>query len=171
VSNFTINDCHAIAETAHHGQVDKAGEPYILHPNRVALLAFRKANELRLPDRDCMHCYMAGLLHDVIEDTPVTAETLRKLDVPERVIEIVVLVTRYPDDKARMTYMQWIESIVASSNVKAIVVKWADNADNSSPSRMAALPQEERGITRRYERAKAILDAAILDYRRKRLPV
>lgn len=147
----------------------RRGKPYILHPNRVALLAFRKANELRLPDKDCVKCYMAGLLHDVIEDTAFDAHVLRQRGVPERVIEIVVLVTRYPEEKERMTYMDWIRSIVASNNIRAVVVKWADNYDNSSPDRLADLPPSERGIVRRYDRARAILDAAIELHRRRYL--
>lgn len=49
-----------IASTAHQGQMDKAGEPYILHPLRVM---FTRRTET---ERIC------AVLHDVIEDTNIT---------------------------------------------------------------------------------------------------
>ena len=51
------------AVEAHAGQTDKAGRPYVEHLQRVAEA---------LPE----HLQAAGWLHDVIEDTPVDAETL-----------------------------------------------------------------------------------------------
>jgi (p)ppGpp synthase/HD superfamily hydrolase len=49
-----------VASTAHQGQIDKAGEPYILHPLRVM---FTRRTET---ERIC------AVLHDVIEDTNIT---------------------------------------------------------------------------------------------------
>jgi len=49
-----------IASTAHQGQMDKAGEPYILHPLRVMLT--RRTETERI----------CAVLHDVIEDTNIT---------------------------------------------------------------------------------------------------
>lgn len=53
-----------IATTAHLGQVDKAGDPYVLHPIRVMLLG-KTGNEK-----------ICGILHDVVEDTDITLRTL-----------------------------------------------------------------------------------------------
>jgi len=60
----TLERAIAIAAAAHAGQVDKAGQPYILHPLRVML---RVATE---------HERIAAVLHDVVEDTDVTLHTL-----------------------------------------------------------------------------------------------
>lgn len=51
-----------IAATAHQGQVDKAGEPYILHTIRVMLLGKTEDEKI------------CGILYDVVEDTDITLE-------------------------------------------------------------------------------------------------
>lgn len=60
-----------VANVAHQGQVRKSGEPYIIHPIAVAAILA----DLRM-DRDCI---IAGLLHDTVEDTPITLEELETL--------------------------------------------------------------------------------------------
>ena len=61
-----------LAECAHHCQVDKIGRPYIGHPRRVAAQA-------QSPEAKA-----SALLHDVIEDSSVTAEDLRAHGIPAR---------------------------------------------------------------------------------------
>ena len=58
----------ATAAKAHEGQTDKAGKPYILHPLRVMLNV-----------KGCIPEQCAAVLHDVIEDTDITAEALLEL--------------------------------------------------------------------------------------------
>jgi hypothetical protein len=65
---------------AHAGQVDKAGQPYHLHPMAVA--------ELLPPDSDEDE-YLAALLHDVLEDTEITETDLCDLGYSEKTIGIV----------------------------------------------------------------------------------
>lgn len=60
-----------VANVAHSGQVRKSGEPFIIHPIAVAAILA----DLRM-DRDCI---IAGLLHDTVEDTPITLEDLETL--------------------------------------------------------------------------------------------
>lgn len=60
-----------VANVAHKGQLRKSGEPFIIHPIAVAAILA----DLRM-DRDCI---IAGLLHDTVEDTPVTLEDLETL--------------------------------------------------------------------------------------------
>ena len=60
-----------IADLAHDGQKRKSGEPFIIHPVAVAAILA----EMKM-DRDCI---IAGLLHDTVEDTPMTLEELEKL--------------------------------------------------------------------------------------------
>jgi hypothetical protein len=48
-----------------------------------------------------------------------------------------------------------------SGDLGAIIIKLSDNEDNADPVRIAALPPEQRGVARRYERSMAILRAAL----------
>lgn len=141
-----------IAVTAHAGQVDKLGEDYIKHPERVASLAETvlqegsqfldgmKASDNKYPDQ---HAFTEELkatawLHDVIEDTSVTAEDLQYFGIPVDVVDAVVLLTKQkgvPND----VYYQKVKK-----NLRARIVKLADMLDNTDPERMMKLPMEVR---------------------------
>ena len=66
-----IEMAYGVAKQAHEGQVRKSGEPYIIHPLNVAIILA----ELEM-DKETI---IAGLLHDVVEDTEVTQEQLEKV--------------------------------------------------------------------------------------------
>lgn len=65
-----IEKAYKFAEAAHQGQVRRSGEPYIIHPIAVAY----KLVEFGMDTPSVV----AGLLHDVIEDTPVTYDDIVK---------------------------------------------------------------------------------------------
>lgn len=65
-----IEKAYRLADNAHQGQVRKSGEPYIIHPLCVAIILA----DLEL-DKETI---VAGLLHDVVEDTVMTEEDLRR---------------------------------------------------------------------------------------------
>ncbi len=118
----TVAEVDALAAAAHVGQVDKVGVPYIEHVRAVAAgLA---------PFGD--HLVMAGLLHDVIEDTDWTAEQLREAGVPDRVVCAVEAVT----NQQGVPYEVKVRRIAL--NRDATLVKIADNAHNSRPDRSAS---------------------------------
>ncbi|MDU5129714.1 HD domain-containing protein, partial [Atopobium minutum] len=71
----------SIATKAHAGQFDKAGKPYIEHPKRVAANCATDTQKA------------AALLHDVIEDTPVTADDLLSQGINKRIVDIVCSLT------------------------------------------------------------------------------
>jgi (p)ppGpp synthase/HD superfamily hydrolase len=132
----------AVAATAHADQLDKAGNPYVLHPIRVM-------------QRVTGHGLMAqivAILHDVVEDTWVTLELLRQMGFPESVILAVDAVTRREGEK----YFDYIER--AAANPVGAIVKLADLADNSDPVR--AFPGSA-GLIERYGRARQIVESAI----------
>ncbi|OBR65817.1 (p)ppGpp synthetase [Paenibacillus oryzae] len=64
-----IREAYDFAEQAHHGQVRKSGEPYILHPVTVADILLDMGMDVL--------SIIAALLHDVVEDTTVDLETVR----------------------------------------------------------------------------------------------
>src|SRR5215831_14727116 len=82
----TIERALQIAAKAHEGQKDKEGLPYILHPLRVMQ---RVEGE---------QAQIVAVLHDVIEDTAVTADDLRQAGFSEQVIAAVVCVTHRKDE-------------------------------------------------------------------------
>ena len=127
----------AIAHAAHARQVEElTGDPYIRHVERVVAL---------MGDRE--DCRVVAWLHDVIEDTDMTAEDLLLLDIPPNCVDAITLLTR---DSEKENYAEYIERIRNSENNLAIEVKIADLRDhlrqNCPPSMHA-----------RYERALARL--------------
>ncbi|MBP2334238.1 HD domain-containing protein [Saccharothrix coeruleofusca] len=138
---FTVADAVRIARAAHEGQVDKSGRPYIGHPLRVM--------ERVTGD----HARMAAVLHDVVEDTGVSAADLLAAGCPRPVVDTVVALTHLPGE-SQEDYL----SRVAADPV-AVVVKRADIADNTSPERMARLDAATRTRLRdKYARALQLLD-------------
>lgn len=141
-----VNKARKLVAELFAGIVDKGGHPYAEHCYRVAM---------RLPDTATEDEVCAALLHDVIEDTLWGADDLRRAGFSERTVSLVENLSR-PEG---MTYMDWIRSIKATGDSGLIAIKMADNADNSDPVRIAQLPEDQRDIVKRYERARKILAA------------
>lgn len=140
-----IADVIALAEFAHRNQVDKAGLPYIEHPRRVMQSVQAQG---ALP-----YVQMAAILHDVIEDTPFTAEMLLELGVPSPAVEIVVLLTRTKEVSPDDYYF------AIRQNEAARTVKLADIDDNLQSWRLSYLPEETvLRLRKKYRRARQILN-------------
>ncbi|MFI6643988.1 HD domain-containing protein [Streptomyces sp. NPDC050504] len=141
----SVSEVDALVERAHAGQVDKIGTAYVEHVRAVAAGLVPFGDEL----------VMAGLLHDVVEDTDWTADELRAHGLPERVVAAVEDVT----NQAGVPYEEKIRRI--TGNRDATLVKIADNAHNSHPDRAARLPEDERArLAARYRAARDVLWAA-----------
>src|SRR5438309_472828 len=108
----SLDDAIVLAVQAHHGQVDKVGQPYSLHVLRVMLALQFLAERI------------AGVLHDIVEDTPYTLEMLRDMGYPEEVLEALDCLTRRPEE----TYEQFVDRL--KPNALARRVKIADLEDN-----------------------------------------
>ena len=139
----TVEDAIILAAERHRGQRDKVGEPYILHPLRVAL-------RLR-DDRE----RLAAVLHDVVEDTGVTVDELRERGLEENVVAAIETLTKRDGED----YRAFIERVAQDPIARA--VKLADLADNLDPDRLAALPfEEQQRLRAKYEPARERLLAA-----------
>jgi (p)ppGpp synthase/HD superfamily hydrolase len=139
-----------MATAAHAGQVDLAGEPYIGHPRRVA------DRVSHLGEREVM----AALLHDVLEDTDVTAEELLERGVPVDVVDTVQILTKRPGEP----YEEFVARIVRSGDPIVVAIKLADIADNLDEVRLRQLPPEvARRLCHKYEAARRALTAIALD--------
>jgi len=144
VPSMSLKDVDGLAERAHAGQVDKIGVPYIGHVRAVAagLAPFGETAQ------------MAGLLHDVLEDTKWTVEGLLGVGVPKPVVDIVQIVTKAPG----VAYLGNLKTIVTSGSEVAVLVKIADNAHNSRPDRAQFLSTEQRTrLKSKYAAAREIL--------------
>ncbi|MBX9930152.1 MAG: HD domain-containing protein [Methylobacterium sp.] len=146
----SIFDAHSLAIRAHAGQVDKGGQPYIRHLERVANAAAARAGHARSVNRidvDPMMVMQAALLHDVLEDTATTAGDLTAAGFGDEVLAMVLLLTK---PKQKIPYSEAIDRIIESNNLGAILIKMSDNEDNLSPHR--TLPNGE-ALAARYRTA------------------
>ncbi|WP_174545631.1 HD domain-containing protein [Nocardiopsis dassonvillei] len=132
-----------LAARAHAGQADKAGHPYTEHVFAV--------RDLLAPHGE--HAQMAGVLHDTLEDTDLTADDLRAYGCPEEVVRAVEAVTKQPGE----SYEDAVRR--AAADPLGRLVKLADNAHNSDERRLALLPEEKAVRLRaKYAKARALLN-------------
>lgn len=127
---------YEIAKKAHLGQIDKAGEDYIKHPEKVA--SFVSSDEEK----------SVAYLHDVIEDTELTLEDLREYGFSEEVLKAVDVITK----KRGQDYQTYLNSV--KENKLARVVKLADLRHNSDLTRLINIT--EKDVERREKYQKAI---------------
>lgn len=118
----TIEKALQIAAKAHEGQKDKSGEPYILHPLRAMMSV--QGEEAQI----------VAVLHDVIEDTSVTADDLRRAGFSEKVVHAVLCVTH-----GKEPYAEYV--VRCKDNDIARRVKLADLEDNSRLARTILRPE------------------------------
>lgn len=137
-----------VAALAHAGQVDATGAPYQGHVNRVAARAELLRGRLGLP-LDRFDVEAAAVLHDVLEDSSVTAEDLRAAGIPERVVQAVDVLTHRAHEP-RVEYLNRV-----AGHPLARVVKLADTLDNADPVRLRAVPEGARRerLQRKYAAA------------------
>ena len=134
-----LENAIALAANAHAGQVDKAGQPYILHPLRVMLQV------------SGAHERMAAALHDVVEDTEVSLDALREQGFPPEVVEAVDALTKR-DGETRMQAAKR-----AAANAIARVVKIADVQDNLDTRRLNQLTPEDETRLQEYREVLSYL--------------
>ena len=147
-----IDTARGIAETAHTGQVDKIGAPYIQHPAMVADLVQRLPGYLDADPDTRQDAVVAAWLHDVIEDTPTTADDLRGAGLSDRSVDAVVALTRTKDVPPDDYYA------TITAQPVALLVKTADLASNLAPDRVAQLDDATRTrLEAKYTKALAQL--------------
>lgn len=125
----------SIATQAHEGQLDKAGVDYIEHPIYVASQVDTEEEKA------------VALLHDVIEDSPVSAEELLQAGLPETVVTAVQVLTK----EKEQDYQTYLETV--KKNPLARVVKLADLKHNSNLSRLSSITEKDRERLKKYKKA------------------
>ncbi len=133
-----IIKAYEIARDLHGGQLRKSGEPYIIHPVAVAkiLASFGMDNET----------VIAGLLHDVVEDTKYTREELID-DFDEKIADLVDGVTKLGNINYDSTEAAQAENfrkmfLAMSKDIRVLIIKLADRLHNMRT--LEYMPTEKR---------------------------
>jgi (p)ppGpp synthase/HD superfamily hydrolase len=124
-----------IALRAYAGKTDKAGREYILHPLRV-MAKMKTDQEMS-----------AALLHDVLEDSEITAEQLLAEGIPVEVVEAVQFLSKDEDEE----YMDFVAR--TKKNRLAAKVKLADIEDNIDVLRLTSLDENDLARIKKYHSA------------------
>jgi GTP pyrophosphokinase/guanosine-3',5'-bis(diphosphate) 3'-pyrophosphohydrolase len=138
-----LKQAYLVARDAHEGQMRSSGDPYITHPVAVALnLAHMHLDHETL---------MAALLHDVIEDTPVTKDELAEL-FGHTVAELVEGVSKLDklkfNNKEEMQAENFRKMILAMvQDIRVILIKLADRTHNMRTLE-SLRPEKRRRIAR-----------------------
>lgn len=130
----------SLAALYHAGQVDKAGQPYILHPLRVMLKL------------DWASARIAAVLHDTVEDTNLSLDQIRGA-FGETIAGAIDALTRREGEG----YEDFIERCGANQIARA--VKWADLCDNMDLSRLPEVTAADRERNEKYRKARDKLNA------------
>ncbi|HEX6159517.1 MAG TPA: bifunctional (p)ppGpp synthetase/guanosine-3',5'-bis(diphosphate) 3'-pyrophosphohydrolase [Thermoanaerobaculia bacterium] len=133
-----LQKAYIFSAREHRGQVRSSGEPYLIHPLNVAyILADMRLDETSIA---------VGLLHDVLEDTLTTKETLQQVfgdDVAE-LVDGVTKISRYAfvskEEQQAETFRKMLLAMV--SDLRVVLVKLADRLHNMRT--LQYLPEEKR---------------------------
>lgn len=124
-----------IACTAHMNQVDKAGQPYILHPLRL-MMKFNTDEER-----------IVAVLHDVVEDSDFTLDDLRRAGFTDSVVDAVNCVSKQGNEP----YADFITRI--SLNELATKIKIQDIKDNLDVTRLESITDVDLQRIAKYHKA------------------
>lgn len=133
-----VHQAYLVAKQAHEGQMRRSGEPYITHPVAASLiLAGMKMDAQSI---------MATLLHDVIEDTPVTKEEISAqfgTEVAELVDGVSKLTQIKFESRAEAQAENFRKMVMAMvRDIRVIIVKLADRLHNMRT--LGAMPSPKR---------------------------
>lgn len=143
----SLHQAMEMARTSHEGQFRKSGEPYFFHPLRVAHLAARHWMDFA--------SVVAAILHDVVEDTPVTLGEVESAFGQETALLVHGLTKAADKDLSREalkeeTYRKQL--LVAIQDVRVLCLKFWDRMDNLqtiralNPQKQSLIAEETRGI-------------------------
>lgn len=128
----------AFAERSHANQVRLSGNPYMVHPRNVALIL----TELEMDHASII----AGLLHDVLEDTPAEAEQIEKQFGPEILflVQGVTKLGRIPLASREETQMENIRRMLVATakDMRVVIIKLCDRLHNMRTLRYLPLEKQ-----------------------------
>lgn len=121
-----IIEAYEFAKSAHEGIVRKSGEPYVVHPLEVAKILIKNNMDYAT--------IVAGLLHDVVEDTSFTLDDIKE-KFGETVAKLVHGVTKIDNltlEKEKLTEADSMKRLLIAmgDDVRVIFIKLADRLHN-----------------------------------------
>lgn len=128
-----------IAFNAHVGQVDKAGQPYILHPLRLMLQFLNEEERI------------VAVLHDVVEDSELTIDDLSVRGFSKSVVLAIECLSK----KESENYNDFILRL--SKNKLATKIKIEDLKDNLDITRIECIREKDLSRVGKYHRALMLL--------------
>lgn len=132
----TLQRAIEIATQAHQGQFDKSGKEYIGHPLRVMEMGRTEEEKI------------AGVLHDVVEDSDWTFEALEAEGFSQEIIAALKCVTKLSENE---NYDDFIERV--KKNPLAVAVKINDLTDNMDIRRLPYLSDKDIKRLKKYLKA------------------
>lgn len=142
-----------LAECAHDGQKDKAGEDYWHHVFRVGAEC-GKIHDDKIMYEDSLFATdlrVIGMLHDVVEDTSITFDDLLYFGIEEKIVNVLRVLTRRDNE----SYMDYIRRV--GENRAATLVKIEDLNDNMNLSRLPEATDEDINRWKKYNKARKYL--------------
>lgn len=139
--NSLVHIAYDICKEYHADQTDANGRVYYEHPIRIATQCDSDEEKI------------VALLHDIIEDTSLTASDLENYGIPKVCIEAILLLSRNKEEP----YGDYIRTIKNSGNIIALKIKILDIKDNSNLTRIKDISERDISRTERYLRALKIL--------------
>jgi (p)ppGpp synthase/HD superfamily hydrolase len=134
-----------IALKAYSGLVDKSGSPYILHPLRV-MSKMETEEEMAI-----------ALLHDVIEDSTITAKDLLEIGFSKTIVDAVSVLTKKKNER----YDYFINRVLKSK--LATKIKIYDIEDNMNLLRLNTVSKKDLQRLEKYHKAWNVLTQVEFD--------
>lgn len=147
----TLEDAIARAATAHEGQTDKAGAPYIFHLLRVMQAQEGMVERGALARKHLRTAQIAAVLHDLVEDTPYTFEDLEARGYSDGVLRALQSVTKREGEDYAAFAMR------AGQDPIGRVVKLADLEDNLQATRLPDMSEADALRMKKYHAARRAL--------------
>lgn len=138
----SIEKAIALAAKKHAGQLDRADQPYILHPLRLML-------KFKTPEQQ-----IVAVLHDILEDTDTTVVDLISLGFSPTIIHAVQALTKHANENRIDAAYRAVKNPIARA------VKLADVADNMDLSRIAHPTAQDLYRVEEYKQVQHILISA-----------
>ena len=140
-TNLT-NKALKLSYTAHTGQLDTGGIPYIFHP-------YHLAEQMDNETRSCI-----ALLHDVVEDTDITLDHLSQ-EFPNQVTDALALLTH----DSSVDYYDYVKGVC--TNLDASLVKLADLFHNMDNGRLLGTDISEEKKEKWQKKYKKAIDIVL----------